>query len=130
MYIWMIYIKNCFICRVQLRKPINHSQNLIYLRRERRLKLILYCYRWLVIYVFVCTQMEIPKVELVKGMGIMVKGTTLASVLSKSKRQPTRLLRFLMSELFTEDELRFSTVRGKKGKLPALDQDVMNAILC
>ena len=74
--------------------------------------------------------MEIPKVELVKGMGIMVKGTTLASILSKSKRQPTRLLRFLMSELFTEDELRFSTVRGKKGKLPALDQDVMNAILC
>ena len=74
--------------------------------------------------------MEIPKVELVKGMGIMVKGTTLVSVLSKSKRQPTRLLRFLMSELFTEDELRFSTVRRKKGKLPALDQDVMNAILC
>ena len=35
-----------------------------------------------------------------------------------------------MSRLFTEDELRFSTVWGKKGKLPALDQDVMNAILC
>ena len=74
--------------------------------------------------------MEIPKVELVKGMGIMVKGPTLAAVLTKSKRQPTRLLRFLMAELFTEDELRCSTVRGKKGNLPALDQHVMNAILC
>ena len=74
--------------------------------------------------------MEIPKVELVKGMGIMVKGPTLAAVLTKSKRQPTRLLRFLMAELFTEDELKCSTVRGKKGNLPALDQDVMNAILC
>ena len=74
--------------------------------------------------------MEIPKIELVKGMGIMVKGPTLAAVLTKSKRQPTRLLRFLMAELFTEDELRCSTVRGKKGNLPALDQDVMNAILC
>ena len=67
----------------------------------------MYCHLW--------TQMEIPKVELVKGMGVMVRGTTLASVLSKSKRQPTCLLRLLMSELFTEDELRFSTVRGKKG---------------
>lgn len=74
--------------------------------------------------------MEIPKVELVKGMGIMVKGPTLASVLTKSKRQPTRLLRFLMAELFTEEELKCSTVRGKKGSLPGLDQDVMNAILC
>lgn len=74
--------------------------------------------------------MEIPKVELVKGMGIMVKGTVLASVLSRSKRQPTRLLRFLMTQLFTEEELRCSTVRGKKGKLPGLDRDVMSAILC
>ena len=60
----------------------------------------------------------------------MVKGPTLASVLSKSKRQPTRLLRFLMGELFIEEELRCSTVQGKKGKLPGLDEDVMNAILC
>ena len=60
----------------------------------------------------------------------MVKGSALASVLSKSKRQPTRLLRFLMAELFTEEELRCSTVRGKKGNLPGLDKDVMNAILC
>jgi len=73
---------------------------------------------------------EILKVELVKGMGIMVKGTTLASVLSRSKRQLTRLLRFLMAELFTEEELRCSTIQGKKGQLPGLDQDVMNAILC
>ena len=68
--------------------------------------------------------------ELVKGMGIMVKGPVLASVLARSKRQPTRLLRFLMVELFTEDELRCSTVHGEKGELPGLDQDVMNAILC
>ena len=39
-------------------------------------------------------------------------------------------LRFLMDELFTVDELRTSTVRGKKGKLPALDEETMDAILC
>ena len=60
----------------------------------------------------------------------MVKVPVLASVLAKSKRQPTQLLQFLMAELFTEDELRCSTVRGQKGDLPGLDQDVINAILC
>ena len=35
-----------------------------------------------------------------------------------------------MEELFTEDELRGSTVRGKRGTLPALDVETMDAILC
>ena len=60
----------------------------------------------------------------------MIKGASLASALTRSKRQPTRLLRFLMGEMFTEDEMRCSTVRGKKSSLPPLDQDTMNAILC
>ena len=63
-------------------------------------------------------------------MGIHVSGAMLASVLRRAKNQPTRLLRYLMEELFTVDELRCSTVRGKKGDLPALDQDLMNTILC
>ena len=70
------------------------------------------------------------KGELVKGMGILVNGAMLATALRRAKRQPTRLLRYLMVELFSHDELRCSTVRGKKGKLPALDPDIMNAILC
>ena len=35
-----------------------------------------------------------------------------------------------MEELFSEDELRCSSVRGKKGAHPALDVEVMDAILC
>ena len=74
--------------------------------------------------------MKIPKVELVKGMGILVKATSLAAALTRAKRTPTKLLRHLMDELFTHDELRCSSVRGKKSTFPPLDEDVMNAILC
>ena len=63
-------------------------------------------------------------------MGVLIKTTSLAAVLRRAKRQPTRLMRFLMQELFTEDELRCSSVRGKKGIHPALDREVMDAILC
>ena len=59
-----------------------------------------------------------------------VNGAMLATAVRRAKNQPTRLLRYLMVEMFTTDELRCSTVRGKKGHLPALDQEVMNAILC
>jgi len=72
----------------------------------------------------------VQKVELVKNMGIMITSTSLAAALRQSKRQPTRLLRNLMVELFSQDELRCSTVRGKKGSLPGLDRDTMDAILC
>ena len=34
----------------------------------------------------------------------------------------------MMEELFTEDQC--SSVRGKRGTLPALDQETMDAILC
>ena len=60
----------------------------------------------------------------------MIKSTSLAAALRQAKRQPTRLLRYLMVELFSEDELRCCTVRGKKSSLPGLDRDVMDAILC
>ena len=63
-------------------------------------------------------------------MGILIKSSSLAAIIRRSKRQPTRVLRFLMEELFTHDELRMSTVRGKKGTLPALDHETMDAILC
>ena len=48
---------------------------------------------------------------------------------SSSKCQPTKLMRYLMDELFTQDKFRCNSVRGKKW-LPALDEDTMNAILC
>ena len=63
-------------------------------------------------------------------MGVLIKSSTLAAVLRKSKRQPTRVLRLLMEEMFTSDELHTSTVRGKKGTLPALEAETMDAILC
>ena len=75
-------------------------------------------------------QIPVQKIELVKNMGVLIKSSALAAVLRKSKRQPTRALRLLMEELFTVDELRGSTVRGKKGTLPALDVETMDAILC
>ena len=75
-------------------------------------------------------QVKIPKVKLVKGMGVIVKATSLAAALTRSKCQPTRLMQHLMSELFTEDELQSSSVKGKKSSFPALDEDTMNAILC
>ena len=75
-------------------------------------------------------QIPIQRVELVKNMGILIKSSSLAAVLRRSGRQPTRLLRLLLTELFTEDELRTSLMRGKQGIHPALDQDTINAILC
>ena len=63
-------------------------------------------------------------------MGILIKSSSLAAALRRCNRQPTHLLRLLMMELFTEDELRTSSMRGKKGPLPGLDQDTVNAILC
>ena len=61
---------------------------------------------------------------------MLVNGAMLAAVIRRAKNQPTRLLHYLMVEMFTIDEMRCSTVRGKKGNLPALDQEIMNAILC
>ena len=75
-------------------------------------------------------QITIQKIELVKGMGVLIKSSSLAMILRRSKRTPTRLLRFLMGDLFSVDELQTSTVHGKKGKLPGLDQGTMDAILC
>ena len=63
-------------------------------------------------------------------MGVLIKSSSLAAIMRRCKRQPTRLMRFLMEELFSVDELRSSTVRGKKGKLPGLDTETMDAILC
>jgi len=63
-------------------------------------------------------------------MGIMIKSSSLAAINRKAKRQPTRILRYLMDELFSEEELKGSTVRGRKGKLPPLDEETMDAILC
>ena len=63
-------------------------------------------------------------------MGVLIKSSALEAVLRKSKQQPTRVLRLLMEELFTVDKLCGSTVRGKKGTLPALDVETMDAILC
>lgn len=58
-------------------------------------------------------QVKIPKVELVKGMGVLVKAQSLAAALTRAKRQPTQLMHHLMDELFTEDELRSSSVKGR-----------------
>ena len=63
-------------------------------------------------------------------MGVLIKSSSLAAINRKSKRQPTRILRYLMDELFSEDELKGSTVQSKKGTLPALDEETMDAILC
>ena len=62
-------------------------------------------------------------------MGIHVNGVILATALRRAKRQPTRLLRLLMVELFSTDELRCSTVRGKKGTLPALECYIVLVLL-
>ena len=75
-------------------------------------------------------QIAVQKIELVKDMGVLIKISALAAVLRKSKRTPTRVMRLLMEELFTTDELRCSTVHGKKGNLPTLDTETMDAILC
>lgn len=64
--------------------------------------------------------------ELVAHMGIKVKATVMAMCLRKCNRQPTRLMRLLMDNLFTEEEM---SVKGK-GARPALDETTMEAILC
>ena len=75
-------------------------------------------------------QIPVQKIELVKNIGVLIKSSALAAVLRKSKWLPTRVLRLLMEGLFTVDKLCDSTVRGKKGTLPALDEETMDAILC
>ena len=80
--------------------------------------------------IYVCMQIPIQWVELIKNMGILIKPSSLAAVLQRSSRQPIRLLRLLLMELFTEDEFCTSSMRGKKGIHPGLDQNTINAILC
>ena len=63
-------------------------------------------------------------------MGVLIKSSSLAAIMHRSKWQPIRVMRFLMDELFTTDELRSSTVHGKRGTLPPLDEETMDAILC
>ena len=60
-------------------------------------------------------------------MGVMINPGILASTIRNSKRQPTHLMRLLMANLFTQEELQTSSCRGKKSELPALDE---NSILC
>jgi len=62
-------------------------------------------------------------------MAVIINEAVLGSVLHQAKNQPTRLFCNLMVEMLTIDELRCSTLRGKRHS-PALDQDIMNAILC
>ena len=45
---------------------------------------------------------------------MLIKSSSLAAIMHRCKRQPTRLMRFLIEELFNVDELRSSTVRGKE----------------
>ena len=58
---------------------------------------------------FFLIQTEVKKFELVKNMGVMINPGILASAIRKSKRQPTRLMRLLMANLFTQEELQTST---------------------
>jgi len=70
----------------------------------------------------------IPKIKLVKDIVIMVKVTSLAAALIRSKRQPTCFMWHRMDESFTEDML-CNSFRGKKSLYLTLDQDTMMAIL-
>ena len=71
-------------------------------------------------------QANVQNVELVKGMGVMLPATMLASAIRRGKRNPTLLLR---KEIFPPDILKISTVRGRNGLSP-LDGDVMETIFC
>ena len=53
---------------------------------------------------------------------MLITSSSLAAIMRSCKRQPSRLMRFLMDEL--------NTVRGKRGTLPGLDTETMDAILC
>ena len=79
---------------------------------------------------FILIQIPVKNIELVKYMVILIKSFALAAILCKSKWQPTRVLRWLMDKLFSPDELRTSTVHGKKEALPPLNIKTMDAILC
>ena len=63
-------------------------------------------------------------------MEVLIKSLLLATVLQHAHQQPTHLLRLLMTELFTEDELWTCLMKGKKGPFPGCDQDTVNVILC
>ena len=59
-------------------------------------------------------------VELVKNKGLQLKATDLAMCMTKCRKQPTRLL---MDKLFTNEELKMSSVRP-------LEKNTMDVIIC
>ena len=66
--------------------------------RNLKMKLIVerrYMHIVLCIISLSIVQIPVPKIELVKHMGVLIKATDLSSCLRKSKRQPTRLLQLL-----------------------------------
>ena len=52
-------------------------------------------------------QANVQNVELVKGIGVMLPATTLASAIRREKRNPTLLLRKLIEEMFPPDILKY-----------------------
>ena len=90
------------------------------------------CSLKLPVHYFLCPQeirVDKPRmVELVEGLGIYVPAHKLLSAVRASKNSSSALLRQLMGVIFTDEELRTSSVRGR-GTRPALDPQKMEAIM-
>ena len=90
------------------------------------------CSLKLPVHYFLCPQeirVDKPRmVELVEGLGVYVPAHKLLSAVRASKNSSSALLRQLMGVIFTDEELRTSSVRGR-GTRPALDPQKMEAIM-
>lgn len=90
------------------------------------------CSLELPVHYFLCLQeirVDKPRmVELVEGLGVYVPAHRLLSAVRAAKNSSSALLRQLMGVIFTDEELRTSSVKGK-GTRPALDPQKMEAIM-
>ena len=66
-------------------------------------------------------------VELVEGLGMFVPAHKLLGALRASKKSPSALMRQLMSIVFSVEQLKTCSVRGK-GARPGLPSQQMEAI--
>ena len=65
--------------------------------------------------------------ELVNGYGIYVAKKALEDAVDSSRKNPTRLVRNLVSIFFTEEELSKSNACGRGNKHIPLDPDILGA---
>ena len=75
------------------------------------------------------SQIEVKKIELVPGHGVVLTQRQLDAANASSKGNPTRQIRSLVSVFFTPEVLAISSAMGTR-RHQALDSEIVEACIC